>query len=686
MRAIGVYVLSGLLAASLVLPLSAQEPAASQPGQVAATGPAQAAGGPAPKLRIDEKSFDFGEIWDGDKVEHDFVIHNDGDAVLEIPSVRAGCGCTATEWDRKIEPGEKGRVHAVFDTKGKGQTPQTTIYIQTNDPNNARFDLRMHGKAKRLIDVDPAMGARFGRVVEGKVHPIKIKVTNNLPDPLKLELLPLGPEAKPFDVSVKEVEPGKAYEITVTPRQPLPEGSISTSIQFKTGAGQMPTLAIPVNIFVPAPIEVFPPSIILGAPPARELPRPIDITFNEQGQMKILSAGSSDPSIKTNVMEITPGKKYRVLCQIPAGFNVGHDQTANITIATDLPAKKEIVVPITMRATPQPTQAGVTTPGQGATLPAVAVPDNPVFDIANYSISVGSRKAGEVYTQDIYFRNSGGKPLEIAKVAGTPALKINSNHATTIAPGAAGMLQVEVTTPDRPGPFIERINLEMNDPQRPTATITLSGQVRPYVEVQPTNVDFGRRPQTHAVPRAVKLSYNGQGAIKYLKAESSNPSFEVVLQQIGETNIAKLQVIAKGPFQPGENAGVVRVTTDCQQQPTAEVAVLLVQPGRIEVDPPKIVFFQNVRHMQRKSVAIYNNGDKPMNILAVRRSQDKIKTQFYPDQDNLSYQLHLTLPDDFTPAAGGERIVIQTDDPEYKEIVIPLSFMPLGQAQQAVGP
>lgn len=42
-----------------------------------------------------EKSIDFGDINQGDKVEHTFVFTNNGDTPLVISNVAVTCGCTA---------------------------------------------------------------------------------------------------------------------------------------------------------------------------------------------------------------------------------------------------------------------------------------------------------------------------------------------------------------------------------------------------------------------------------------------------------------------------------------------------------------------------------------------------------------------------------------------------------------
>lgn len=45
---------------------------------------------PVPKMVLKEKFFDFGEVREGDHVEHLFVVSNTGNAPLEIRNVRPG--------------------------------------------------------------------------------------------------------------------------------------------------------------------------------------------------------------------------------------------------------------------------------------------------------------------------------------------------------------------------------------------------------------------------------------------------------------------------------------------------------------------------------------------------------------------------------------------------------------------
>jgi hypothetical protein len=43
-----------------------------------------------PKIKVDMLIYDFGQINQGQAVSHDFIVHNQGNAVLEIKNVKPG--------------------------------------------------------------------------------------------------------------------------------------------------------------------------------------------------------------------------------------------------------------------------------------------------------------------------------------------------------------------------------------------------------------------------------------------------------------------------------------------------------------------------------------------------------------------------------------------------------------------
>lgn len=86
-----------------------------------------------PEISFTEKTKDFGDIHQGDKVEHVFVFENTGTEPLIITNVQTTCGCTAPEWPRDpVVPGQKSSIKVVFNSAGKMGRQNKVITVQSN--------------------------------------------------------------------------------------------------------------------------------------------------------------------------------------------------------------------------------------------------------------------------------------------------------------------------------------------------------------------------------------------------------------------------------------------------------------------------------------------------------------------------------------------------------------------------
>jgi hypothetical protein len=86
-----------------------------------------------------EDSFNFGEVAEGNKVEHVFKFKNTGSNPLRVNNVKPSCGCTTPDWTKEdIAPGGEGFVKVEFDSKGKQgvQKKSVTVTFENTDPKN----------------------------------------------------------------------------------------------------------------------------------------------------------------------------------------------------------------------------------------------------------------------------------------------------------------------------------------------------------------------------------------------------------------------------------------------------------------------------------------------------------------------------------------------------------------------
>ena len=101
----------------------------------------------APILSVDDAEFKFGKIQQGEKVEHTYVLTNSGKSDLQIRKVKASCGCTAVQPEKRIiAPGESVNIKTVFNSAGKLGNQNKTVTIITNDPKKSKMILWVKGE------------------------------------------------------------------------------------------------------------------------------------------------------------------------------------------------------------------------------------------------------------------------------------------------------------------------------------------------------------------------------------------------------------------------------------------------------------------------------------------------------------------------------------------------------------
>ena len=85
------------------------------------------------EITFAESTKNFGDITQGDVVEHTFAFENTGSQPLIISNVLVTCGCTATNWPRDpIAAGKSSEITVKFDSKGKNGAQNKIITVVSN--------------------------------------------------------------------------------------------------------------------------------------------------------------------------------------------------------------------------------------------------------------------------------------------------------------------------------------------------------------------------------------------------------------------------------------------------------------------------------------------------------------------------------------------------------------------------
>ena len=158
---------------------------------------------PAPRVEVDPPFAEFGEVLEHRVQQQDFLIRNDGNALLVLNDIHLSCPiCLSYEVDRKtIPPGQAALLTVRFDPRGYAGEVEQMVVLMTNDPRTPNLGLRL------LADVSARFRLEGGPVYfealqEGEVRTQRVLV------------IPYEPLTEPLEV--RSVNPG-TFSATVEP-------------------------------------------------------------------------------------------------------------------------------------------------------------------------------------------------------------------------------------------------------------------------------------------------------------------------------------------------------------------------------------------------------------------------------------------------------------------------------------
>lgn len=203
----------------------------------------------APQLVAPNPVYDFGELPNTRKVEHQFIVQNNGTEPLEVKKIRSTCGCTvARAPDEVILPGEEGYVTATFNLVGREGPQEKKVTIYSNDPESPKVDLIFRGIALQTLRARPQM------LVLGRIPPKSEMRTRNLavtsPDAFAITDINVdgeGIRVKP-EFQLGETSTNFTFIVTIDPSDW--DGEVRHTITLHTTSVEHPKVEVPVAAYV----------------------------------------------------------------------------------------------------------------------------------------------------------------------------------------------------------------------------------------------------------------------------------------------------------------------------------------------------------------------------------------------------------------------------------------------------
>ncbi|MHC4265478.1 MAG: DUF1573 domain-containing protein [Planctomycetota bacterium] len=175
---------------------------------------------PVPKIKLSEKTIDFGTVNGGTKLKAEIKFSNEGNAPLRIKKVRPSCGCMTGKLEKKVyQPGESGTVDFSYEAKNKKGPTKGYVTISSDDPDQPNVKVYIKADVIQFIETNPGMLA-FQNIENNENSTRKIHVTAKKPVLITTRLEKPEQEGLKIEVTPKEqivTEKGADFNVTLTP-------------------------------------------------------------------------------------------------------------------------------------------------------------------------------------------------------------------------------------------------------------------------------------------------------------------------------------------------------------------------------------------------------------------------------------------------------------------------------------
>ncbi|HOW18704.1 MAG TPA: DUF1573 domain-containing protein, partial [Phycisphaerae bacterium] len=289
--------------------------------------------GPPPTVKIDELTYDFGKQVGIESVSHTFKLKNLGPGTLTIEGVQPQCGCTtAGAWEKTVAPGAEWQLPITLRTAGSEGRLTKFITVRTNDPKMREFRYTITGEVKSRYAFKPMRHFQLGRVSRDKETRSVITVTNQTETPIVFKKASV--DSKFFQVALRELSPGKEYEITLVTVPPLNEGFTQGKVTIETDCREQPTVEMFVYAMVPPRLTLTPLVVMVPNPLEEDARRSVTLRNEGETPVHVKQVLVGNPAIQSEVTPTEEGKLYQIWLTVPKG-TVIPPTGLTVTILTD---------------------------------------------------------------------------------------------------------------------------------------------------------------------------------------------------------------------------------------------------------------------------------------------------------------------------------------------------------------
>jgi hypothetical protein len=303
----------------------------------------------------------------------------------------------------------------------------------------------------------------------------------------------------------------------------------------------------------------------------------------------------------------------------------------------------------------------------------------------------GTVPKGQKLEWSFLIKNTGNADLQI--LAAKPGCGCTvADFDKVIKPGQTGKVTAHVDTTNFSGPIAKPVTLETNDPNTPTAQLTINAIVKPYVEAYPAGFVRFQLLQGETDTQTVTLYSDEQEPFEikevqvppgenYLKVTTNkieNEADRVPGIGLPGQNQYKVNVTVGGPdAKIGALADKVRIITNSKHQPEYSISVTGVIRPTFRVEPSALNFGEvtPTEAAATRSVILHSNDLKTPDRFMVTKAESNIPaitTAIKPGAQKGDFEVTLQVAPNAKPGDIDGAVKIYTSDKVNPVVTVPV--------------
>jgi len=305
------------------------------------------------RLRVSERSFNFGAVLEDESVTHTFEIENVGREPLEITNVLASAPLFFKNVRKQILPGERRSISISLGIPRSPGEYEGGVEVAFKNPGLTDVVFEVSGRIVPLIEFSP-FPVFFVATQRGQSKQTKIDITNHEPDPL--EIYRIEHSGTRFTTELKAVEPGQRYTLTLTLDGKGAPGKASELIKLFTSSKKKPVIQVQANTYIKDRVYTFPGTLDWGRIRLGELKAQPTLTnylsqtlmvYQNGGTNFQVTARTASPFLRLSTEPSKFKDRYEITVNLVPERLRGGSVDSRIVIATNDKEFPTLEVPIT---------------------------------------------------------------------------------------------------------------------------------------------------------------------------------------------------------------------------------------------------------------------------------------------------------------------------------------------------